>query len=783
MPEIRNETGPDRENSLGLAPATGMQAMQAVDADVAELLQGKDLLEYLATIESTHETYVAELRPIWERNLQAARNEHSEQSKYKSTHWKARSKLFRPKTASSIRKNLATAAAALFSTNDVVQVSAEYEDDPEALAGASVNNHVLNYRLDRTSTRAGIPWFQIAMGANKDAQIMGLCCSKQVWEFEKVTLPGMAESRRPMLDQMGQPIVDPMTGQPAIETVQEPRTYVAKDRPMIYLVPFENVIFDIAAPWYDIVQGGGYFCVRHPMSIEDWRSMTRQNSGKNQVQFLDLSDDVLRSAAEDYDAKGVRFARDGRQDAKAPNVQGGAGASKKLNTIWPQENFVRVNGVDLHFWSIGSRAFASTVKPTIDVYPHMFGQRPYVVGVATIDPHTPIPQSPVGTWQPIQTEINDLVNLRLDAAKQAVEPIAKVKQGSIFDVGALRNRGAPGATITVRSMDDLEFDRWPDAGIGAYQEMNFLNADFDDLSGTFSGSSVQTNRSLNETVGGLRLLSGSANALTEYDLRVWVETWVEPALRQVLLCLQAFESDAVVLQVAGSRAQLQRFGVSQITDDLLAYECNLRVNVGIGSADPMQRIGKLGMAMQMLGQVAAFADKPAKIKTEEFIKEVMGAAGYKDGMRFFDIQDEPPEPQPTPEEIRAQTTLEKTKQDNESRQAIAHENNQTKLQIAGLQARMDTLQQLLQGYMSERGAAAAQQHQARLEGGRMRQQEAARLSQERRDKRRDLIGVAKTAADQSDRNQERGFRERQAAADRQMRQQQVQTGVPRPTRG
>ena len=76
------------------------------------------------------------------------------------------------------------------------------------------------------------------------------------------------------------------------------------------------------------------------------------------------------------------------------------------------------------------------------------------------------------------------------------------------------------------------FDRAPGPDGGEQVAVNNLTVDFDELAGVFSTSSVQANRQLNETVGGMNLMAGSANSLTEFDLRVWVETWVEPALRQ-----------------------------------------------------------------------------------------------------------------------------------------------------------------------------------------------------------------------------------------------------------
>lgn len=694
-----DDKAPDREKAVQAAAAL---TAEAISPELAELLGPRDLLRFMAHAESLHSQYMADIRPKWRRNLRAARNEHFEGSKYTTKAFAARSKFFRPKTRGSIRKNMATAATALFSTDDVLTVSAESDDTKEAAASAAVLNAVINYRLDRTSSRSGIPWFTVAMGANFDAQTTAMCCSRQSWQYEVVTLPGtepiMGAGPELELSPEGMPQIDQATGalkMKQVEVGRRPRSYIAKDRPMIDLVPMENVVFDVTAPWNDIAQGGSYFAVRWPMSLGEFKQLMRQNGQKAQTRWLSVPDQVLIQATEDYDASGVRMARTGGSDPKQRSRQSMGGVDRDYMTIWPQENFVRVDGLDLHFWSIGTLAFASTVQPTIEVFPWLFGQRPYTLGVGAIEPHVAVPMSPVESWQQIQGEMNDLVNLRMDMNKQAVEPIVKLKAGSVFDVGQLRDRGAPGANVVVRNMEDMEFDRSPEAPAGAYADMQHLNADFDDLSGTFSGGSVQTNRSLNETVGGMRLLSGAANALTEFDLRVWVETWVETTLRQVLLMEQALESDHTVLRVAADRAELTRYGVDALTDEDLATECVLRVNVGIGAADPMQGMTRLGMALKMLAEAGPFLDRPVKVDAEEIIREVMGKAGYRDGMRFFALGEPGEGDKPSPDEVKAQATMAVTQANNESREKIAAEKNATSLELERMRLRMDMVESLL----------------------------------------------------------------------------------------
>ena len=81
--------------------------------------------------------------------------------------------------------------------------------------------------------------------------------------------------------------------------------------------------------------------------------------------------------------------------------------------------------------------------------------------------------------------------------------------------------------------NDLQVQETQDVTVSSQAEQDRLNLDFDDVAGAFSGSSVQSNRNLNETVGGMNNFTASANKVENYHLRTWIETWAEPVLRQV----------------------------------------------------------------------------------------------------------------------------------------------------------------------------------------------------------------------------------------------------------
>lgn len=119
-----------------------------------------------------------------------------------------------------------------------------------------------------------------------------------------------------------------------------------------------------------------------------------------------------------------------------------------------------------------------------------------------------------------------------------------------------------------------------------------------------------------------------------------------------------YESDAKILAIAGQKAELvEKYGIDEITDQLLMEDVNLRVSAGIGAADPMQGIEKFGMASKVAGEVlmpfvqaglVAFKPKP-----DEIINEVFGKAGFKGAFeRFFEAAEVPQQGEAQPDPIK-----------------------------------------------------------------------------------------------------------------------------------
>jgi hypothetical protein len=579
------------------------------------------------------------LQTRWTSAYNAFNNKHDSDSKYSSTRYRGRSRLYRPKTRATVRKKMAEAAASLFSTSDATQIVAADESDEIQAANAELISEMVKFRLSRASENASVPWFMVTMGAHLTTQLSGFCVSKQYWEYQTVN-EGSDEVRTPMQLPLG-PNGEMVTLGETVENV--PRKKVLRDRPKVQLYPPEDCIRDPGAPWDDQVQGSAYFILRHPMSVDQAMTFISNANEKSRMTFIDITFDEMASkagtAADINNSALIRRSREqGGTDRYTDHM-----VEKEFQQVWLHENFLRIQGTDYVYWTLEQDKLISDVIPVEEAYPEQGGARPISLGVASIEPFKIDPMAPVEAWRPMQQEMNDLVNLRLDTVKQTIAPLAKVKRGRSVDVRAIQNR-TPDSVVYMQDMSDVEFDRPGDVGQSSYVEMERLNADFDDQAGNFSIGSVQTNRSLGDTVGGMRMMTSNANALGEFDLRIFVETWVEPTLRQLVKLIQFYETDANIIAISAKKAKaFQRMGVNQITDDILMSQVKVSVDVGIGASDPMMSLQKFDAAAKIaMGLLGPEVIK--EIKRDAVIDEVFGKAGFKDASeRFFNkgIEEDP----------------------------------------------------------------------------------------------------------------------------------------------
>jgi hypothetical protein len=523
-------------------------------------------------------------------SLRQFQSQHPQGSKYLSDGYRARSRFFRPKTRASVRKNEAIAAEAYFSNEDVLNVTAGDEDDPQQRASAEILKALLQYRLTKPGS---IPWFLTLVGAYQDAMVQGVVCSYQCWEYNK---------KRKI------------------------------DRPAVRLRPIENIRFDASADWYDVMGSSPYFIDMIPMYVKDVRArMTTIDAETGQYRWRSASDAQILAASTQY-ADIVRMQREqGRVDPKVMQS-----AITQFSMVWVHRNIVEVDGEDYVYHTLGTQLLLDKPRRLSEVWFH--GRRPYVIGFPVIETHKTYPSSPVDMTKDVQAELNENANQRSDNVKFAMNKRYFVKRTGNVDLRSLQ-RNVPSSTTMMNDPADGKDVRvvdTPDVTRSAYEEQDRLNLDFDDLAGSFSQASVQSNRKLNETVGGMEILTKDASQISAYQLRTFNETWAEPVLSQLVLLEQHYETDVVILGLAAQKGKLDRFGVDTITDELLMRSVTVNVSVGVGATNPHDRLKSFVEGLTAVRDL--LADRTLErfgLDTAEIFKEVFGMMGYKDGKRFM----------------------------------------------------------------------------------------------------------------------------------------------------
>ena len=573
-------------------------------------------------------------RQQWERNLSLFQSQHPSGSKYHTAPYTHRSRLFRPKTRSAIRTNEAAVAAAFFATEDVVSVYPQNDSDPEQRASAIILKHLLQYRLTKT-----IPWFQTLVAAYQESLVFGSVISHQSWDYkEKKTKTSV-----PVLDMEGSPVYDE-DGNEAEES--EDSVEVIKDEPSIRLVASENFRIDPAADWNDPVNSSPFVIEIIPMYLQDVvEKMSVIDPKTDEPKWKRLTTGELMQTTKRAEFDSTRQTRQGnRQDPISDRTE----EISDYTTVFIHKNIIRKEGKDWLFYTAGTKHMLTDPKPLQDVYPHLkVGERPYCMGGAVIEAHKTYPSSLVELSQDLQTAANDITNQRTDNVQLVLNKRYHIRRSANIDIHALK-RSVPGGSVMMDDpMSDVQIVNTPDVTASSYEEQDRLNVDFDDIAGNFSQGTVQSSRTMNETVGGMEMLSSNANSIIEYMIRTFAETWIEPVLMQVIRLEQYYETDEVVLTVAANRAEqggdvapgfYQRYMDSE-EDYLLRHEMTIGVNVGMGATDPVRKIERLLLGIRTMGEINP--ELIGLLNQPEITKEVFGALGYKDSKRFITEQQQP----------------------------------------------------------------------------------------------------------------------------------------------
>lgn len=545
-----------------------------------------------------------------EDSLRAFNNQHPSDSKYNTESFRKRSNLYRPKIRTIIRKNEAALCAALFSNLDLIEVAAANPGEKEEIVSAEVMQALIQERLTVT-----IPWFQFAMGAMQDASTQGIVISHQYWEYS-----GGEDHRG--------------------------NYRVKKDQPVMELIPMENFRFDPSSKWYDVVNTSPYLIELIPMHIGEVQDRMRYPDPKGQT-WRWLDEDTIAACNQNSD-ESTRAARTGNSEDATQHQR----EVSAYDIVFVQRHIHRFRGEDIEFYMLGDKYLLTDPEPLeSNVW---FGERPYVIGTCGIETHKPKPSSMAEILRPLADEANDLQNQGSDNMKFILNKAWFVRRGANVDTTSLV-RNVPGrVTMTNDPEKDVKEVSWPDLPKSLYEERNRNDADFDQLAGNFNPMTLGQTRSPRESFRTVNAVQSPAMMMTEYTLMTLVQTFFLPVLRQLILLEQYYETDQVLLAIAGQKAKvLQRFGVSEVTDAILEKRLSVNVNLGMGATDPTMKQQRFGQALTLIANLSK--NPPKGLDLGEVCKEALALAGYRDAMRFMTGQQDP-------EKLQLQMTIQKLMQ-------------------------------------------------------------------------------------------------------------------------
>ena len=577
-------------------------------------------------------TYVDQnYRKQWEDSIRAFNNMHPSDSKFVQQSYSKRSNIFRPKIRTVIRKNEAAAAAAYFSNIDTASFKAIDESNKAEVASAELMKQLVQYRLTKS-----IDWFKLLMGAVQDAQVT-VACAHIYWEYKEITVASAttveseeeeteSEDETPEQTKLpeGADAVEGENNKKRRTTTSTPKKHVI-DKPVVDLFPVENLRIDPAADWMDPINSSPYLIHMIPVYVMDLKD--RIQSGE----WFPVSGNQVRQAMGQY-LDTTRAARNKNKDD--PQSADNRPAIKDYEIVWVQRHIHRRFDIDWEFYMLGDVTILSAPRPLIETVFH--GKRPYVMGSAVIETHKVMPSSIPTLGKELQTESNEITNQRIDNVKFVLNKKYLARRGAEVDLGGLV-RNVPGGIVLV---DDPEKDvkefNWQDVTSSAYEEQKRIDNDMNELLGNFSSSSLLMDRNLNAPAHNMSILNSSTGSLTEYLLRTFNETFVQPVMRQIVLLEQHYETDETVLAIAGKKARLWlKYGISEITDELLNKEMTLTINVGMGATDPQLKLTKFLTAMNTFVQMT---QRPIPgVNLQEVAKEIFGYLGYDDASRFFTV--------------------------------------------------------------------------------------------------------------------------------------------------
>ncbi len=216
----------------------------------------------------------------------------------------------------------------------------------------------------------------------------------------------------------------------------------------------------------------------------------------------------------------------------------------------------------------------------------------------------------------------------------------EVVEDNIVDPGEVLS-SVPGQKIRVKEAGSIRPIPVPDVGSPALQGLEYVDKLRENRTGVSERTQGLSSDTLHDTYGGQRMLMSAAQSRVELIARIFAETGVKDAFKQILYWVTARQQQERVIRLRNEWVNMDPRTWSN--------EMDMQVSVGLGTGDKEQQL----MMATRLAELQERAAQVGMVRPEHLYNTaeiIVNAMGFKDVDRFFagpnemqQAQQEPPQ--------------------------------------------------------------------------------------------------------------------------------------------
>jgi len=502
--------------------------------------------------------------------------------------------------------------------------------------------------------------------------------------------------QQPVIDQSGMPLIDPMTGQMAMQPPPPPPMLF--DCAIIASKPVKKIVIENVPPDEFIIEKravsletAGFLGRRRKMAVSDLIELGFDR---------DTVMNIPRSEESEYSQEKLeRF----REENTMPGIEGES-IDKTMRKVWITEAYLRVDydGDGIAEWRKVVVAGEGTVVSGAILSNEEIDDHPFSSLTPYPDPHRFYGYGIFDQTKDIQDIKTALLRGALDSIYLANQPRLGVVDGQV-NVDDLLDARA-GGIIRMKNPNALVPVATVMAAPQAFQMVEYMDATRANRTGVSPGTAGLDPNILNSSATGANILDNNQQQRLELIARVFAETGIKRLFRRIfeLVCTNSDKAQTVKLR--GKWVDIDP------TQWKSRMDVTVSVGIGLGSKSQAmaQAMGMLSLDERIVALQGGVQGPLLNAKNiYNKLAKVIQAAGWKSIEPYYTDPDTVPPPPPAPpdptieiEHMRVQTEQMKlqkmaAKEQSDSQQVmfqadiqmrIAELESQTKIAVAQIQA-------------------------------------------------------------------------------------------------